>query len=456
MQRRDILCSSLAAALWLMSGSPAAAQRPSAEPPLVIDDAGRVRVIVQLAAGFVPEGRLPNQAARAAQRAGIAAAQGGLLARLEGADIAQVHRYQFIPYLALNVSAAALEELARSPQVAGVMLDTAQQPTITESIPLIDADLTAYPGTTTAVAVLDTGIDSGHPQLWQRVISEACYSHAGGIYSSLCPDGPDPGTDPDTAITGRGTGAPCGISGCSHGTHIGGIISGQLSQYQGVALATRLISIQIYSALNSPSGCAPQPAPCLKTFQSSELAGLERVYWLHQFDPTFAYYKIAAVNLSFGSGNHSTHCDNLFPAHRDAINNLHAAGIATVAASGNGSQSNALNFPACISAAVSVGNTTKDDTVWTTSNSASILDLLAPGTSITSPNTSGSYSAVTGTSFAAPHVAGAFAQLKHKRPTATVSQMLNALVSTGQPIFDPRNSITKPRIDVDNAVNVLP
>jgi hypothetical protein len=56
---------------------------------------------------------------------------------------------------------------------------------------------------------------------------------------------------------------------------------------------------------------------------------------------------------------------------------------------------------------------------------------------------------------AAPHVSGAWAVLKSKSPTATVDQVLAALTSTGVPVTDSRNGITKPRIKVDAALNAL-
>ena len=57
---------------------------------------------------------------------------------------------------------------------------------------------------------------------------------------------------------------------------------------------------------------------------------------------------------------------------------------------------------------------------------------------------------------ATPHVSGAFAILKQAAPSATVSQMLAALQTSGQPVFDPLNGLTKPRINILAALNQLP
>jgi Calx-beta domain len=57
---------------------------------------------------------------------------------------------------------------------------------------------------------------------------------------------------------------------------------------------------------------------------------------------------------------------------------------------------------------------------------------------------------------ATPHVAGAFAILKQAAPNATVGQMLAALQTSGQPVFDPLNGLTKPRIRILAALDELP
>src|SRR5207302_8581354 len=139
---------------------------------------------------------------------------------------------------------------------------------------------------------------------------------------------------------------------------------------------------------------------------------------------------------------------------------LRAAKIATVVASGNNGFTNALSSPACISTAVSVGSTgdgsgdTPLDNVSSFSNHATFLSLLAPGDLITSSVPGGGFDSFEGTSMATPHVAGAFAILKQASPTATVSQILGALQSTGASVT--RNSITKPRIRMLNALAELP
>jgi subtilisin family serine protease len=188
---------------------------------------------------------------------------------------------------------------------------------------------------------------------------------------------------------------------------------------------------------------------------SDVVKGLERVQALA------ASHKIAAVNMSLGGGKFLSHCDSTQPSAKAAIDNLRSLGIATIIASGNEGFTDSISSPGCISSAVSVGSTgdgsqgTFRDVVSDFSNSASFLSLLAPGAAINSSVPGGGFDNFGGTSMATPHVAGAWAVLKSKAPSAPVDEILNALASTGASIFDGRNGIAKPRIRIDAALNAL-
>jgi hypothetical protein len=92
------------------------------------------------------------------------------------------------------------------------------------------------------------------------------------------------------------------------------------------------------------------------------------------------------------------------------------------------------------------------DLVSAFSDSASFLSLLAPGELI---QFDGYGASLRGTSFAAPHVTGAWALLKGRFTTASVDDILHVLVSTGASITDPRNGSTKPRINVAEAIAAM-
>jgi hypothetical protein len=190
------------------------------------------------------------------------------------------------------------------------------------------------------------------------------------------------------------------------------------------------------------------------------IKALDRVFRLR----TVYNYDIAAANISLAASDVSdlfpSHCDSELAGMTEAINQLRSVNIATVVASGNDASPDAIMYPACISSAVSVGATSDgsdpnapNDTVPLFSNSASFLNLLAPGTLITS-SVPGGVAGGSGTSQAAAHVSGAWAMFKEKYPDATVDQVLNKLTTFGAPITDPRNGVTKPRIQIDAALEV--
>ena len=56
---------------------------------------------------------------------------------------------------------------------------------------------------------------------------------------------------------------------------------------------------------------------------------------------------------------------------------------------------------------------------------------------------------------ATPHVAGAFAAIRSKLPNATVAQIEQALENTGKSVTDTDSGITRPRINIDDALNAL-
>jgi subtilisin family serine protease len=168
-------------------------------------------------------------------------------------------------------------------------------------------------------------------------------------------------------------------------------------------------------------------------------------------------YNIASANLSLGGGTYADQaaCDSANAGQKAAIDSLRAAGVATVLAAGNSSVTTGISAPACISSAVAVGATDDSDVVASFSNSSPLLDLWAPGVSIYSSMPGAVYGTMSGTSMAAPHVAGAWAVLKQKAPSANVDQILLALTTSGIPVTDTRNAVTRARLRVDAALTAL-
>ncbi len=103
-----------------------------------------------------------------------------------------------VPMFAINATAAEIAQLAADPRVEKIYPDELLQPTLNQSLPLINmtqAGTGAYAlgatGTGRAVAIIDTGVDKTHEFLKGKVISEACYSttDAANKSKSLCPRG---------------------------------------------------------------------------------------------------------------------------------------------------------------------------------------------------------------------------------------------------------------------------
>jgi hypothetical protein len=289
------------------------------------------------------------------------------------------------------------------------------------------------------IAVLDTGVDKTHPFLAGKVVEEACYSKTEpGVSETLCPNGLDQQIGPGAAL-------PCTLTNCFHGTHVAGIAAGSdpsaAPPIAGVARGAHVFAIQVFTKVIDPQSCGGV-APCIGAFSSDVIAGLERVYSV----ALGGAHTIASVNMSLGGNLFTSPCNS--EPYKPIIDNLRAIGVATVIASGNSGIPFAISSPGCISSAVSVGSTSKDDVVSYFSNVASFLSLLAPGESITSSVTGGSYAAESGTSMATPHVAGAWAVLRQAAPNASVSEILASLRNTGLPIRDDRffGGTTIPRI----------
>ena len=412
----------------------------SEELQLKAQKEGAVRVIIQIRESFRPEGDLKNFAAIATQRKGIAHAQERLFKELDNIRHQVIRRFETIPFVTIEAGIHALAILEQSGLVFSVEEDHISEPMLSESVPLVEGSQAwaeGFDGNNWAVAVLDTGVDKAHPFLSGKVISEACFSGNGN-----CPNGM-------TTQIGLGAGIPCTYApnGCQHGTHVAGIAAGSGSSFSGVAKGGNLIAIQVFSRFTGANCSNAGEDPCTLTYSSDWIAGLEHVFNLRNA------FQIAAVNLSLGGSAFTSQsaCDASNSAAKAVIDNLRSVGIATVAASGNSGFLNAIAAPACISSAVSVGSTAKNDQISSFSNSASFLSLLAPGQSIRSSIPGGGFGFKNGTSMAAPHVAGSWAILKQKTPEATVDEVLQALQITGKAITDV-NMVTTSRIRIAQAI----
>lgn len=379
--------------------------------------AGRVRIIFETAPG-------PTQTATAALLAG-----GGTESGFEALRV-----FPLLNRGAASVGPEALLHLIEHAGTGSIELDSIHRTSLDSTIPVIRADIAHqrnYDGDGFAVAVLDTGVDSTHPMLVDRIVEEACFS-AG----EDCPNGL-------SEMFGPGAGVPCAINGCGHGTRVAGVVAGDQpgGTLIGVAPHASLIVIQIFSDIAGEPGA----------YSSDILAGLQHVLGLA------AFHRIAAVNLSLGGSLFTSEasCDQSGSSQFSAVALLRNAGILTVSASGNDHLTNAITTPACLSNVIGVGATSDDDVVSAFSNSSEFLELLAPGVSVTSSSVGGGTATTSGTSIATPHVAGAIAAIREAFPNASATEVENALILSGLPVEDSRNGITKTRIRVVDAIDLI-
>ncbi|KIQ54833.1 S8 family peptidase [Meiothermus taiwanensis] len=184
-----------------------------------------------------------------------------------------------------------------------------------------------------------------------------------------------------------------------HGTHVAGTVGGTV---YGVAKSVRLYAVRVLDCNGSGSN-------------SGVIAGVD---WVRQ-----NARRPAVANMSLGGGVSS--------ALDTAVNNAINAGITFVLAAGNSNRDACQFSPARVAAGITVGATTSSDTRASYSNYGSCLDLFAPGSSITSAwiSSNTSINTISGTSMAAPHVAGVAALYLQSNPTASPATVRNAIVS---------------------------
>ena len=407
---------------------------------------GSIRIIVGLDTDFTPYGEL-NEAELRSQGERISAAQSRVMSNLS--DDASVQRFRTIPFMALTVNATDLEAVLGTPGITSIQEDIPDvphmndttRPNLTHAGPLW-AQGSAGEGH--AVVVLDTGSRPNHNSfraphpIGAKIVASACFSSNTSVASSLCPGGREQLVAPGRA--GAGVDCDTSISGCGHGTHVAGIAVGHQGGNHGMARDADLIPMQVFSDFGGE----------VRSYVTDQIAALERtLIWRNE-------YNVASVNMSLGGGRYFGHCDDVQAARAAIIGNLRSVGIATVIASGNDGYNDSIGAPACISSAIAVGSSTKSDDVSWFSNQHTTLDLMAPGSFINAASADGPSSQLevkSGTSMAAPHVAGGFAMLKSHDSSARVTEIERALACTGIPVT--RGDQPHPRISMTRARNFL-
>jgi hypothetical protein len=375
---------------------------------------------------------------------------------LEAAHVRHYRHFRTLPYLAADVDREQLLALAASPAVESIQLVTIERqqatsgfekPQLTTSVSAIDAPnawAQGYDGTGYAIAVIDGGFKLTHPMLAGKTVAEGCFSHSfGTTVTSECPSGVTPQTNP-----GAASNCPTGSARCDHGTHVASIAVGNDGTNFGVARGAKLVALDVFSADNDPADCSPDPVPCEITDSLAVLDALDYVN-AHSSD-----YNIASVNISVGGSLFSGYCDD--DPRKVAIDALHAKGIAVAIAAGNEGATDKVDKPGCISTAETVGASDDATAVPSFSNFSTMVDFMAPGVNVLAANSSGTgLVAKSGTSIAAPHVAGAWAIMRQAFPTGSFDLIETSLKQTGVPISRAGVSYTIPKIQVSAAISQL-
>nr|ACB30129.1 subtilisin-like protease [Epichloe festucae var. lolii]ACB30132.1 subtilisin-like protease [Epichloe festucae] len=205
-------------------------------------------------------------------------------------------------------------------------------------------------GEGTCAFIIDTGVEADHPEFEGRA----------KLLKNFAGDGED-------------------SDGNGHGTHVSGTIG---SKTYGVAKKTQIYGVKVLDAQGSGSN-------------SAVIAGMDYVAKEAQNQ---SCPKGSVANMSLGGSKSS--------AVNEAAAGITGAGIFLAVAAGNDGQDASDYSPASAESACTVGATTRDDELATYSNIGKLVDVLAPGSNISSTWIGGKTNTISGTSMASPHVAG--------------------------------------------------
>ena len=395
---------------------------------------GRAKVILSLRDGMA------DDAPEADLAQGVAAVQDEVLAAVGPVDFELTWRPVLLASLAGTLTPEGLARLERDPRIRSVEFDEPVRPFLKESVPLIGAeyvqDVLGYTGKGVTVAVLDTGIDSHHPDLADHIVDQHCFSS-----SRSCP--PNNVAKSDSAEDEAG-----------HGTMVSGIIASRgVLAHKGVAPGANILAVRVFR----DEGGA----------QTSDI--IEGLDWTLTKAAT---HNVKVVNMSLGGGSsRGNNCDNQETNTKLAFQRLVARGIAIFVATGNDGLTDAVSSPACISNSIAVGATydakfetvqycpgqknvsPSDITCFT--NRGRAMDLLAPGYWITTSAMGGKVASGAGTSFAAPMAAGVAALMFEANPDLRPSDVERILKDTGDPIKHPETGEIFSGVNARKAVEAV-
>jgi subtilisin len=314
---------------------------------------------------------------------GYSDARGKRAAKAEASEV--VREFNF-DALTMRVNENAISGLRQRPDVRyvernGEMYALNQQ--LTWGVDRVDAEVATANGSTGAggdIAILDTGIDSDHPDLVNNLGAGTAFVKARGPYGEDWDDDND------------------------HGTHCAGIADADDNSQgvRGVATEATLHAVKVLDKRGSGSF-------------SDIAAGVEYV--------ADQGWDVGSMSLGASSGS---------AALKDACQYAQGKGVLLVAAAGNsGPCGDCVGYPAAYSECLAVSSSASDDSLSSFSSTGPEVELIAPGTDIYS-TIPGGYDTFSGTSMATPHVAGAAGQLMANGYTNTEAR--SRLMNTAEDI----------------------
>jgi subtilisin family serine protease len=440
---RAVLIPVLAVALLGLVGTAAQAAVVGQPVYKALQKSPQVRVMVSYNPGVPFDFSTP--AAKAIFDAAVNAIDNDILGRFLPGEFTLLRRFVSINALAGKVTMAGLVRLQNDPRILRIDLDQGGRAHLVEARALAKIDpvlSVGFTGKGVTVAILDSGLDSQHPDLANDVTAEQCFCSSG---SGCCPNKQTSQSGPGSAMDDNG-----------HGTNVAGIVTsdGTIAP-RGAAPDAKIVAVKVLASDNS--FCC----------SSDVVAGLD---WILNNRP-----EVNLVNMSLGTSDlFSGTCDSstsYTSSYANAVNALRQRGVLVFASAGNNQSKSAMAAPACVANVISVGavydsnlgaetfpgvctdSTTKADQVTCFSNSDAKTDLFAPGAVTTSTGLGGGTSDYLGTSQASPLVAACAADILQAYPGTAPDRLEAALKQSPTWVTDPKSGLSFPRLDCQAALS---
>jgi subtilisin family serine protease len=418
---------------------------------------GVARIIVHLAepTGLRTNMNWQSEQSRESQRRRIDQRQRRVLDRFKTKNVFVKYCYKNLCAFSCDVSTGGLQDVMNDPEVVAIEPVFEVKMHLRQGIPLMNAleARQSFTGAGMSIAIIDTGIDYNHPMLG-----------GGGFPNDKVLGGFDFGDNDADPMAGH-----------SHGTNVAGLAAGNLGDVGdyigGVAPDAKLYALKITAGT---SGSADT---------EDMIAAWDWCVTHQNDDPN---NPIMVMNTSFGGNQFFAACDSASPGMTLAAANAVAAGITNLASSGNegwcdslawsvgavydaafGTNTWCVSGLSCANIAFNLGcgtgwsanDASAVDKVTVYSNSASFLDVLAPSNQAYTTDLSSGYTgSFGGTSAASPYAAGFVACLQSAAKASsgqflTPTDIRQIIIDSGDPITDTKVAITKPRLNLANAIS---